>query len=47
VSPDVKYEAAVVTGTQHKAQAHAFVDGLRTGAGQAALRKAGFLPVSG
>jgi molybdate transport system substrate-binding protein len=46
VSPDVQYEAAVVTGTKHKAQAQAFVDGLRAGAGQAALHKAGFLPVS-
>jgi molybdate transport system substrate-binding protein len=47
VSPKVEYEAAVVTGTKHKAQAQAFVDGLRRGAGQAALRKAGFLPVAG
>jgi molybdate transport system substrate-binding protein len=47
VSPDVRYEAAVVAGTKHGAEARAFVDGLRTGAGQAALRKAGFLPVSG
>jgi molybdate transport system substrate-binding protein len=46
VSPDVEYEAAVVSGTKHKAQAQAFVDGLRSAAGQAALRKAGFLPVS-
>jgi molybdate transport system substrate-binding protein len=45
--PKVEYEVAVVTGTKHKAQAQAFVDGLRRGAGQAALRKAGFLPVAG
>jgi molybdate transport system substrate-binding protein len=45
--PKVEYEVAVVTGTMHKAQAQAFVDGLRRGAGQAALRKAGFLPVAG
>jgi molybdate transport system substrate-binding protein len=45
VSPDVEYEAAVVSGTKHKAQAQAFLAGLRTAAGQAALREAGFLPV--
>jgi molybdate transport system substrate-binding protein len=45
--PKVEYEAAVVTGTRHRAQAQAFMDGLRSGAGQAALRAAGFLPVSG
>jgi molybdate transport system substrate-binding protein len=47
VSPDVRYAAAVVAGTKHRAEANAFVDGLRSGAGQAALRKAGFLPVPG
>jgi molybdate transport system substrate-binding protein len=45
--PKVEYEVAVVTGTKHRAQAQAFIDGLRGGAGQAALRRAGFLPVSG
>jgi molybdate transport system substrate-binding protein len=45
--PKVEYEVAVVTGTEHRAQAQAFIDGLRGGAGQAALRGAGFLPVSG
>jgi molybdate transport system substrate-binding protein len=45
--PKVEYEVAVVTGTKHPAEAQAFIDGLRRGAGQAALRKAGFLPVSG
>jgi molybdate transport system substrate-binding protein len=47
ISPDVRYETAVVAGTKHPAQAKAFVDGLRTAAGQAALRNAGFLPVAG
>jgi molybdate transport system substrate-binding protein len=45
--PKVEYEVAVVAGTEHRAEAQAFIDGLRGGAGQAALRRAGFLPVSG
>jgi molybdate transport system substrate-binding protein len=45
--PKMEYEAAVVTGTEHQAEAQAFIDGLRRITGQAALRKAGFLPVSG
>jgi molybdate transport system substrate-binding protein len=44
--PKVQYEAAVVRSTNHHSQAQAFLDGLRAGAGQAALRKAGFLPVT-
>jgi molybdate transport system substrate-binding protein len=43
--PTVVYGAAVVKGTRHHAQAQAFVGGLVRGAGQAALRKAGFLPL--
>jgi molybdate transport system substrate-binding protein len=44
ISPTVVYEAAVVKGTKHPAQAKAFIDGLTGGQGQAALKKAGFLP---
>jgi molybdate transport system substrate-binding protein len=43
--PTVVYEAAIVKGTKHHDQAKAFVDGLASGAGQDALRKAGFLPL--
>ena len=45
LQPVVVYEAAVVKGTKHAAQARAFVAGLRSGAGRRALRSAGFLPV--
>ena len=45
LQPKVVYEAAVVKGAAHPAQARAFVDGLRTGPGQADLRRAGFLPL--
>jgi molybdate transport system substrate-binding protein len=41
--PTVVYSAAIVTGTHHRKQAQAFLDGLVHGAGQAALRRAGFL----
>lgn len=41
------YEAAVVKGSKHRAQAIAFVDGLRSPRGQHALRRAGFLPLAG
>jgi molybdate transport system substrate-binding protein len=44
LQPEVTYEAAVVRGTRHAAAARAFVAGLVTGAGQRALRAAGFLP---
>jgi molybdate transport system substrate-binding protein len=44
ISPTVVYEAAVVKATKHPAQAKAFIDGLTGGQGQAALKKAGFLP---
>jgi molybdate transport system substrate-binding protein len=43
--PTVVYEAAVVKTTKHPSQATAFVDGLVAGAGQDALRNAGFLPL--
>jgi len=45
LQPKVVYEAAVVEGAAHPAQARRFVAGLRAGAGQAALRRAGFLPL--
>jgi molybdate transport system substrate-binding protein len=45
LEPTVVYAAAVVKGTEHRAQATAFVNGLAHGAGQAALQKAGFLPL--
>jgi molybdate transport system substrate-binding protein len=43
ISPTVVYEAAVVKGSKHPDEAKQFVDGLTGGAGQDALRKAGFL----
>ena len=42
VSPDVEYAVAVVSGSERKAAARAFVDGLREGEARAALRRAGF-----
>jgi molybdate transport system substrate-binding protein len=42
ISPTVVYEAAVVKGSKHPDEAKQFVDGLTGGAGQDALRKAGF-----
>lgn len=45
LSPAVTYAAAVVKSSAHRAQATRFVDGLVHGAGQAALRSAGFLPL--
>lgn len=44
LAPVVVYEAAVVKGTAHAAEARAFVDGLLRGRGATALRRAGFLP---
>jgi molybdate transport system substrate-binding protein len=41
--PGVTYEAAVVRGSGHAAAARAFVRGLLSGRGAAALRRAGFL----
>jgi molybdate transport system substrate-binding protein len=43
LQPEVTYEAAVVKGAEHPAQARAFLTGLRNGAGARALRAAGFL----
>lgn len=45
LQPTVRYAAAVVRGSAHLKQARAFVNGLRSGAGQAALRGAGFLSI--
>jgi molybdate transport system substrate-binding protein len=43
ISPTVVYEAAAVKSSKHPDEARQFVDGLASGAGQDALRKAGFL----
>ena len=45
LQPTVVYEAAVVKGTKRHAAAQQFLDGLLHGAGQRALRRAGFLSV--
>jgi molybdate transport system substrate-binding protein len=45
--PQVAYGVAVVKGAPHAAQAKAFVAGLLSGAGQRALREAGFQPPPG
>jgi molybdate transport system substrate-binding protein len=42
LQPEVVYEAAVVKGTEHPAEARAFLRGLLTGAGRRALADAGF-----
>jgi molybdate transport system substrate-binding protein len=42
LQPSVLYKAAVVRGAEHKAQARAFVEGLRGPAGRGALQDAGF-----
>jgi molybdate transport system substrate-binding protein len=48
LEPDVTYEAAVVKGTKQADKAKAFIDGLLSGKGAAALRRAGFAaPPSG
>ena len=44
LQPTVVYEAAVVRGSDHAAQARAFIDGLLHGRGAAELRAAGFEP---
>src|SRR3954469_11260990 len=44
LQPVVAYGAAVVKGSEHPAQAKAFIAGLLHGAGQRALDEAGFLP---
>src|SRR3954451_24271797 len=45
LQPTVVYGAAMVKGSKHHDQAKAFLDGLAGAKGQAALRKAGFLPL--
>jgi molybdate transport system substrate-binding protein len=47
LNPQVAYGVAVVKGAKHREQARRFVDGLRSGAGRAALDRAGFLPPPG
>jgi molybdate transport system substrate-binding protein len=42
VAPDVEYAVAVVSGSERKAAARAFVTGLLEGEGRAALRRVGF-----
>jgi molybdate transport system substrate-binding protein len=44
LQPSVAYGVAVVKGAKHPAQAQAFIAGLLHGAGQQALKAAGFLP---
>lgn len=44
LQPDVVYEAAVVVGAKHPEEARRFLDGLLSGDGARALRRAGFLP---
>jgi molybdate transport system substrate-binding protein len=44
LQPVVAYGVAVVKGSPHPAQAQQFIAGLMSGAGQAQLTKAGFLP---
>jgi len=44
IQPKVGYDAAVITGTRQPQAAAAFLEDLRSGACQRALRDAGFLP---
>ena len=44
-SVSVSYDAAVIKEAKHPQQAHEFIEGLRTGAGRAALIRAGYVPV--
>jgi molybdate transport system substrate-binding protein len=44
LQPQVAYGVAVVKGAKHRKQAQKFIDGLLSGAGQKALRAAGFEP---
>lgn len=44
LDPTVTYEAAVINGTRYPKGAAAFIQSLRSGAGQRHLRAAGFLP---
>ncbi len=43
--PRVRYEIAVVSKSRHKAAAQAWIKGILSAKGQAALRRAGFLPL--
>ncbi|MEA2493740.1 MAG: molybdate transport system substrate-binding protein [Thermoleophilaceae bacterium] len=45
LQPTAVYEAAIVKGTKHRGEAQQFLDGLVSGQGQDALRRAGFLPL--
>jgi molybdate transport system substrate-binding protein len=45
LQPTVVYAAAVVKGSRHHFAAEQFIHSLRSGKGQQALRKAGFLPL--
>ena len=47
LQPDVSYGAAVVSGGKNPEGARAFIDGLLSGDGARALRKAGFTPAPG
>ena len=42
--PDVQYGAAVVKGAERPEEAREFIDGLLTGDGREAMKRAGFLP---
>jgi molybdate transport system substrate-binding protein len=44
LQPDVAYAAAVLSGSDHPAQARRYLQGLLHGSGAADLREAGFLP---
>ncbi len=44
LEPSASYGVAIVSGTEHAAEAQRFVDGLIDGSGQQALRAAGFEP---
>jgi molybdate transport system substrate-binding protein len=44
LQPQVAYGIAIVKGAKHPRQAQAFIDGLLHGAGQQALKAAGFDP---
>jgi len=47
LEPEVAYGVAVVKGAEHPERAREFIDGLLSGAGRAALDRAGFLPPPG
>jgi molybdate transport system substrate-binding protein len=47
LQPQVAYAAAVVKGTNRRAQARTFIEGLLRGAGERELAAAGFMPAPG